>query len=200
MFVLGLTGSIGMGKTTTAAIFRKEGIPVHDSDAAVHRLYEGKAAPIIERAFPGVTRDGVVDRALLGARVRDDPAAMARLEQLIHPLVREDRAAFVREAARAGERLIVLDVPLLFETGADREVDATVVVSAPEAVQKQRVCQRPGMTAEWLAVIMSKQMPDAEKRRRAQFVIDTSKGTAAAENQVRGILRALGAAAGADRS
>lgn len=197
MFILGLTGSIGMGKTTTAAIFRKEGVPVHDSDAAVHALYKGKAVPVIERAFPGVVHDEIVDRTLLGALVRDDPVAMRRLEALVHPMVREDRAAFVRAAALAGQKIVVLDVPLLFETGADKEVDATVVVSAPEAVQKERLYMRPGMTPEWLAVIISKQMPDAEKRHRAQFIIDTSKGFAEAESQVRSILRALAGATGA---
>jgi dephospho-CoA kinase len=200
MFVLGLTGSIGMGKSTTSALFRRAGVPVHDSDAAVHALYAGEAAALVERAFPGVTREGIVDRALLAARVRHDPQAMARLEAIIHPLVRADRAAFLRAAARAGEQIVVLDVPLLFESGADRECDATVVVSAPEDVQKARVFARPGMTPEWLAVIMSKQMPDSEKRRRAQFVIDTSRGVPDAERQVRGVLRALAGAAGKERS
>jgi dephospho-CoA kinase len=200
MFVLGLTGSIGMGKSTTSALFRKAGVPVHDSDAAVHALYAGAAAPLVDRAFPGVTHDGIVDRALLAARVRNDPQAMARLEAIIHPLVRAHRAAFVRAAAGRGEKIVVLDVPLLFESGADRECDATVVVSAPEDVQKARVSARPGMTLEWLAVIMSKQMPDSEKRRRAQFVIDTSRGLDDAERQVRGVLRALAGAAGRERS
>ncbi len=199
MFVLGLTGSIGMGKSTTSALFRKAGVPVHDSDATVHALYAGAAAPLVERAFPGVTHDGTVDRAQLAARVRHDPQEMARLEAIIHPLVRADRAAFVRAAAQRGEKLVVLDVPLLFESGADRECDATVVVSAPEAVQKKRVFQRPGMTAEWLAVIMSKQMPDSEKRRRAQFVIDSSKSVEDAERQVHGVLRALAGATGRAR-
>jgi dephospho-CoA kinase len=200
MFVLGLTGSIGMGKSTTAGLFRAQGIPVHDSDAAVHALYKGKAVDMIERAFPGVTRDGVVDRAILGARVRDDPEAMRRLEALIHPMVREDRAQFMHAAADAAQKLVVLDVPLLFETGADREVDAVVVVSAPEAVQKQRLFSRPGMTPEWLAVILAKQMPDAEKRRRAQFIIDTGRGLDEAERQVRGLLRALAGVEGKERS
>lgn len=199
MFVLGLTGSIGMGKSTTGALFRKAGAPVHDSDAAVHALYEGPAVAVVEREFPGVARDGVIDRALLGARVRDDAQAMARLEALIHPLVREDRAAFIRRAAAAGEKLVVLDVPLLFETGADAECDATVVVSAPEAVQKERVFKRAGMTPEWLAVIMSKQMPDAEKRRRARFIIDTSRGVADAGRQVQEIMRILTGEAGSER-
>jgi dephospho-CoA kinase len=147
-----------------------------------------------------VTRGGIVDRALLGPRVRDDPAAMTRLEAMVHPLVRESRAGFVRAMARAGHKLVVLDVPLLFETGFDHEVDATIVVSAPEAVQKARVFARPGMTPEWLAVIVSKQMPDAEKRRRAHFVIDSSRGLDAADRQVRGILRALAGATGANRA
>ncbi|PNG25396.1 dephospho-CoA kinase [Methylocella silvestris] len=201
MYVLGLTGSIGMGKTTTAGIFRKLGVPVHDSDAAVHALYEGEAVAAVEAEFPGVTREGRIDRSLLGARVRDDPAAMARLEALVHPMVRRKREAFLREAAAAGQKVAVLDVPLLFETGADKEIDAAVVVSAPEAVQKARVIGRPGMTAQWLQVIMERQMPDAEKRRRAQFIIDTGRGLVEAENQVRGVLRAVAAAAaGAGRN
>ncbi len=200
MFVLGLTGSIGMGKSTTSALFRKAGAPVHDSDATVHALYAGAAVSVIEGAFPGVAHDGKVDRALLAARVRHDPEAMARLEALIHPLVRADRAAFVKAAAERGEKLVVLDVPLLFESGADQECDATVVVSAPEDVQKQRVFARPGMTAEWLAVIMSKQMPDTEKRARAQFIIDTSKGLDEAERQVRELLATLAGVEGKARS
>ncbi|WP_395665251.1 dephospho-CoA kinase [Methylocella sp.] len=199
MFVLGLTGSIGMGKTTTADVFRRLGAPVHDSDAAVHALYRGEAVEAVEAMFPGVAREGAIDRALLGARVRDDPAAMARLEALVHPLVQAKRADFLREAQAAGHTIAVLDVPLLFETGADAECDACVVVSAPEAVQKLRVFARPGMTPEWLQVIMSKQMPDAEKRRRAHFVIDTSRGLAEAERQAAAVLRAVsGAAAGRD--
>ncbi|WP_395696952.1 dephospho-CoA kinase [Methylocella sp.] len=197
MFVLGLTGSIGMGKSTTAGLFRKLGVPVHDSDAAVHALYRGEAAALIEAAFPGVLREGEVDRALLGARVREDPVAMARLEALVHPLVRAEREKFLRRAKAQGARVAVLDVPLLYEIGADRECDACVVVTAPEAVQRSRVFARPGMTPEWLEVIMSKQTPDAEKRRRAHFVIDTSRGLEAAQRQVEGVLRAVaGPAAG----
>lgn len=199
MFVLGLTGSIGMGKSTTAEIFRRLGTPVHDSDATVHALYEGEAAAPVEAAFPGVTREGRIDRGLLAARVRDDPEAMRRLEALIHPLVLQKRAAFVAAAARAGHSIAVVDVPLLFETGAEREVDATVVVSAPEAVQKARVIGRPGMTPEWLEAIISKQMPDSEKRRRAHFVIDTGRGVPEAERQVRSLLRAVAATAAAKR-
>ena len=196
MFVLGLTGSIGMGKSATAAMFREEGIPVHDSDAVVHALYKGAAAPLIEAAFPGTVREGVVDRGLLGARVLDDPAALARLEAIVHPLVAGARHDFLADASQKGARLVVLDIPLLFETGLDREVDAVVLVSAPETVQKVRVAQRLGMTPERLAVILGRQMPDAEKRARAQFIIDTGRGFDAARQQVRGILRTLAGAPG----
>jgi dephospho-CoA kinase len=196
MFVLGLTGSIGMGKSTAAAMFRAAGVRVHDSDATVHELYDGAAVPAIERAFPGVARDGRVDRTLLSARVLDDPAALRRLEAIVHPLVTASREAFLAEAARAGERLVVVDVPLLFETGLDRTVDAVVLVSAPEAVQKERVSRRPGMTQERLSAILAQQLPDAEKRKRSHFVIDTSRELAAAERQVRAILRALAGATG----
>lgn len=194
MFVLGLTGSIGMGKTTTAALFRKAGVPVHDSDADVHAAYQGEGAALVAAAFPDAVVDGAIDRARLAALVRDTPAALAELERIVHPLVRESRTGFVRAAAMAGEKLVVLDIPLLFETGAEGEVDAAVVVSAPEDVQKQRVLARPGMTPEWLEVILSRQMPDAEKRRRAQFVVDTSKGLDDAERQVQDILRAVAGA------
>ncbi|MGA9488146.1 MAG: dephospho-CoA kinase [Methylocella sp.] len=194
MFVLGLTGSIGMGKSTTAAMFRAEGIEVHDSDAVVHALYTGGAAAVIEAAFPGTVRDGVVDRGLLGAKVLDDPAALARLEAIVHPLVAESRAAFLTEAAKKGEQIVLLDIPLLFETGLDRDVDAVVLVTAPETVQRERVSKRPGMTPERLAVILERQMSDAEKRARAHFIIDTSGDLAATGRQVRGILRALAGA------
>ena len=194
MFVLGLTGSIGMGKSTTAAMFRAEGIEVHDSDAVVHALYTGGAGAVIEAAFPGTVRDGVVDRGLLGAKVLDDPAALARLEAIVHPLVAESRAAFLTEAAKKGEQIVVLDIPLLFETGLDRDVDAVVLVTAPETVQRERVSKRPGMTPEHLAVILERQMRDAEKRARAHFIIDTSGDLAATKRQVRGILRALAGA------
>ncbi|HEX3496535.1 MAG TPA: dephospho-CoA kinase [Methylocella sp.] len=194
MFVLGLTGSIGMGKSTAGAIFRAEGIEVHDSDAVVHALYRGEAAPLIEATFPGTTRDGVVDRALLGALVLDDPTALTRLEAIVHPLVAASRDAFLAEAEKKGARLVVLDVPLLFETGGDRKVDAVVLVTAPEAVQKERVSRRPGMTPERLAAILARQRPDAEKRARAHFIIDTGGEFAATARQVRAILRALAGA------
>jgi dephospho-CoA kinase len=194
MFVLGLTGSIGMGKTTASAMFRAEGIEAHDSDAIVHALYKGEAVAAIAAAFPGTVHGGVVDRALLGARVLGDSAALAKLEAIVHPLVAARRQAFLAEAAKKGEQIVVLDIPLLFETGLDREVDAVVLVTAPEAVQKERVSKRPGMTPEHLAVILERQMPDAAKRARAHFIIDTSGEFSATSRQVRGILRALAGA------
>jgi dephospho-CoA kinase len=194
MFVLGLTGSIGMGKSTAAAMFRAEGIEVLDADAVVHTLYRGEAAPAIEAAFPGTTRNGAVDRELLAARVFGDSAALERLEAIMHPLVAASRDAFLSEASKKGAPLVVLEVPLLFETGGDRKVDAVVLVTAPEAVQKERVSRRAGMTAERLAVILARQMPDAEKRARAHFIIDTCGEFAATRRQVRGILRAVAGA------
>jgi dephospho-CoA kinase len=180
-----------MGKSTTAQMFRARGVPVFDSDAAVHALYRGEAVPLIEKAFPGSTADGAVDRQKLGRFVLDDRAAMHKLEAIIHPLVREHELAFRREVASAGRRLLVLDIPLLFETGGESRADLIVVVTAPEAVQKQRVLARPGMTGEKLAAIMARQVPDAEKRRRAHALIDTGLGLAAAERAVADLLRAL---------
>ncbi len=191
MFVLGLTGSIGMGKSTTAAMFRAVGIKVHDSDAAVHALYSGAAAHLVEAAFPGTVRAGSVDREPLARCVVGDPAAMARLEAIVHPLVRADRAAFLTEARAAGERLVVVDIPLLFETGAEREVDAVLLVTASELVQKERIAARPGMTEAKLAAIMAKQMPDSDKRKRADFIIDTSGGTQDTQRQVADLLRKI---------
>ncbi len=191
MFILGLTGSIGMGKSATAKMFAEEGVPVHDADAAVHRLYEGEATPLIEAAFPGTTSGGRVDRAKLGQRVLGDKDAIARLEAIVHPLVAQSRERFVTDAERSGAKVAVLDVPLLFETDGDKRVAAVVVVSAPAEVQRARVLERPGMTDDKLANILSKQMPDAEKRARADFVVDTSKGFDAARAQVREILKAV---------
>ncbi|HVL72692.1 MAG TPA: dephospho-CoA kinase [Beijerinckiaceae bacterium] len=190
-FVLGLTGSIGMGKSTTAALFRRAGAPVDDADAAVHALYRGEAAPLVEAAFPGTVVEGVVDRAALSKAVLGDPERIARLEGIVHPLVRRRRDRFLAEAAASGAAVAVLDIPLLLETGGDRDCDAVLVVTAPEAVQRQRVLARPGMTTEKLAAILAKQMPDREKRRRAHFLVDTGRGFEAAERQVRDILRAL---------
>src|SRR4051812_35113637 len=146
MFILGLTGSIGMGKTTTARLFAEEGVPVHDSDAAVHKLYEGEAVPAIEAAFPGSTANGMVDRQKLGRMVVNDAAALKRLEAIVHPLVRQSETRFLEHARQRGEKIVVLDIPLLFETGGEKRVDAVVVVSAPHGVQRQRVLQRPAMT------------------------------------------------------
>ena len=194
MFVLGLTGSVGMGKSATAEMFRAEGIAVHDSDAAVHRLYKGEAVSAIEAAFPGTVREGAVDRALLADVVLSDARALALLEALIHPLVAASRDAFLAEGKEQGAGLVVLDIPLLFETHSDRIADAVVLVTAPEAVQKERVRARPGMTAERLAAILARQMPDVEKRARAHFIVDTGREFAAAKRQVRGIVRALAGA------
>ncbi|MDI4665128.1 dephospho-CoA kinase [Xanthobacter autotrophicus] len=191
MWILGLTGSIGMGKSATARLFRAMGVPVHDADAAVHALYRGTAVAPVEAAFPGVTRDGAIDRAELGARVLADPQAMGRLEAIVHPLVRAEEEAFLAKAGSAGARLVVLDIPLLFETGGCARVDAVAVVSAPKAVQRARVLERPGMTEAKFEAIVEKQLPDAEKRRRAHFVIDTGRGFPAAAHQVAGIVRAL---------
>jgi dephospho-CoA kinase len=191
MFVIGLTGSLAMGKSTTAQFFRDAGVPVHDADATVHQLYAGAAVAPIEAAFPGSAVDGRIDRSRLAARVLDDPGALKRLESIVHPMVREAEVAFLREAEARGEKIVVLDIPLLLETGGDRRVDAIVVVSAPGEVQRARVLERPGMTPEKLDALLARQMTDAEKRRRADFIVDTSKGFAAARAQVRAILDAV---------
>jgi dephospho-CoA kinase len=193
MILLGLTGSIGMGKSTTAKMFEAEGAPVYDSDAAVHALYSvgGAAVPHVEKAFPGVVREGAVDRGRLGERVLNDPDALKRLESIVHPLVGAHRQSFFDRARAANDRVVVLDVPLLFETGGDKAMDAVAVVSAPAAMQSERVLDRPGMTPEKLQAILSRQTPDAEKRARADFVIDTSQGLEPARAQVRAVLAAL---------
>ena len=170
MFILGLTGSLGMGKSVTARFFAEQGVPVHDADAVVHRLYEGGAAAAIEAAFPGTTAGGKVDRDKLAARVLGDGAALKRLEAIVHPLVQEAERRLLAEAESRGEKVAVLDIPLLFETGGEKRVDAVVVVSAPPEVQRARVLERPGMTVEKLEAILAKQMPDDEKRRRADFI------------------------------
>ncbi len=196
MFILGLTGSIGMGKSTTAALFAEAGVPVHDSDAAVHRLYEGDAVAPVEAAFPGVAVDGKVDRAKLAAQLIGKPAAIKRLEAIVHPLVRAATQRFVQAQAAKGARVVVLDIPLLLETGGEKNVDAIVVVSTPSEVQRARVLARPGMTAEKLDALLARQMPDAEKRARAHFVVDTSRSFDSARAQVHGILRAIVASPG----
>jgi dephospho-CoA kinase len=190
-FVLGLTGSLGMGKATTARFFAEAGVPVHDSDAAVHALYEGEAVPAIGQAFPGTVVDGKVDRTKLAAVVLNDQAALARLEAIVHPLVNASQKKFLTEAQASNVPVVVLDIPLLFETGAESRCDAIVVVSAPADIQRDRAFQRPGMTEEKFAAILAKQMPDAEKRRRADFIVDSSKGYESARAQVRDILQAV---------
>ncbi len=191
MIVLGLTGSVGMGKSATAKMFADEGVPVFDADAAVHRLYEGEAAPPIAAAFPAAVSAGRVDRERLSRAVVGNSEAFARLEAIIHPLVRKAREKFIAAAKAEGAEIVVLDIPLLFETGGEHEVDKIVVVSAPQPVQKERVLARAGMTEEKFSAIVAKQMPDSEKRKRADFVIDTSRGFGAAGEEVRAILRAL---------
>jgi dephospho-CoA kinase len=191
MIVLGLTGSIGMGKSTTAKMFKDAGVPVHDSDETVHRLYAGKAAALIEEAFPGTVRDGAVDRGLLAAKVLGRPEAMKKLEAIIHPLVRADADTFVARHRAEGAPLVVLDIPLLFETGGSGRVDKVVVVTAPPEIQRERVLARPGMTEEKLDAILAKQVPDAEKRRQADFIIDSSQGMEAARAEVARIIADL---------
>jgi dephospho-CoA kinase len=191
MFVIGLTGSVGMGKSTTARFFAEEGVPVHDADAVVHRLYEGEAVADIEAAFPGTTASGKVDREKLARRVLNDPAALARLEGIVHPLVHAAENELVAQAHAGGNNVVVLDIPLLFETGADKRVDAVVVVTAPAEEQRTRALARPGMSAEKLEAVLAKQMPDSEKRRRADFIVDSSRGLDAARAQVRAILKAV---------
>jgi len=190
MLILGLTGSIGMGKSTTAAMFREAGIPVYDADAAVADLYVqgGAAVEPLEAAFPGVTRDGAVDREALRTRVLGDDAAMARLNSIVHPLVGADRVHFFKAAEAAGADMVVLDIPLLYETGGHANMDAVVVVSAPADQQRERVLARPGMTPERLDAILSRQMADAEKRARAHFVVDTGRGLEPARAQVAEII------------
>jgi dephospho-CoA kinase len=191
MIVIGLTGSIGMGKSTTASLFAEEGAAVHDADAAVHALYAGEAAPLIEAAFPGTVRNGVVDRKELGTRVLGQPEALAKLEAIVHPLARAAESAFLEKARAEGAKVAVLDVPLLFETGRADRMDAVVVVSAGEAEQRRRVMERPGMTEAMFQSILARQTPDAEKRARADVVIDTSRGVEDARAQVRRALAKL---------
>jgi dephospho-CoA kinase len=193
MIHLGLTGSIGMGKSTTAQMFREAGVPVYDADAAVADLYVkgGTAVEPLEAAFPGVTRDGAVDREALRLRVLGDDAAMTRLNSVVHPLLGRDRAEFLRKAEASGADILVFDIPLLFETGGERNMDAVAVVTAPADVQRARVLAREGMTPERLDAILSRQTPDADKRARADFVIDTSRGLEPARAEVTRILAAL---------
>jgi len=199
MITLGLTGSIGMGKSTTAAMFRTAGIPVYDADAAVAEIYlkGGAAVEPLEATFPGVTRDGAVDREALRQRVLGDDEAMAKLNAVVHPLLGKDRLAFFAKAQADKADLVVLDIPLLFETGGERNMNAVAVVSAPADQQRQRVLAREGMTPERLDAILARQLPDAEKRARADFVIDTGRGLEAAEAQVSAVIAEVRAQAAA---
>jgi len=190
-FILGLTGSIGMGKSTTSGLFRERGVRVHDADASVHALYRGRAVEPIAEVFPDAVVEGVIDRARLSAAVLGKPEALRRLEVIIHPLVRAEEEAFLRRCRDGGAGLAVIDVPLLLETGAEGRCDAVLVVSAPAEVQRRRVLTRPEMTPEKLEAILARQMPDADKRRRAHFIVDTSRGVLAARRQVGSILMAL---------
>ncbi len=188
MIILGLTGSIGMGKSTTAQMFRDENIPVHDADAVVHQLYAGEAAPLVEQAFPGTVRDGKVDRNILGKHVIGNGEAMKRLEAIIHPLVAGARDAFLREQRQAGHDMVVLDIPLLFETGGEKHCDRIVVVTAPPEEQRRRVLAREGMTIAKFEAILESQVPDSIKRAKADFLIDTGQGMKRARQQVRAII------------
>lgn len=191
MIVLGLTGSIGMGKSTTAKMFADEGVPVHDSDDTVHRLYAGKAAPLIAEAFPGTVSGGVVDRRRLSAAVLDDQVQLRKLGGIVHPLVRANQDVFLEKHRAAKTPLVILDIPLLFETGGTDRVDDILVVTAPADVQKARVMARPGMTAEKFNAILANQVSDRDKRRNADFVIDTGAGMEAAREAVRHVIRTL---------
>ncbi|MBW3099134.1 dephospho-CoA kinase [Pseudohoeflea coraliihabitans] len=191
MIILGMTGSIGTGKSTTAKMFAARGIPVNDADQVVHDLYEGEAAPLVEAAFPGSTHNGVVDRARLGRILVDNPEGFKRLEAIVHPLVRQKEKAFLTRHRDLGTAAVLLDIPLLFETGASDRVDHIVVVSCDPETQRQRVLQRPGMSEEKFAAILARQVPDAEKRKRADFIIETDEGLEAAEAQVDAVLAAL---------
>src|ERR1700761_5114473 len=188
MLILGLTGSIGMGKSTTASLFAEAGVPVYDADATVHKLYEGEAVPAIEAAFPGTTADGKVDRAKLSARVVHDPAAMKQLEQIVHPMLGASRQKFFEAAEAAGKPVVVVDVPLLYETGGEKRVDAVVVVTTSPELQRERVLARGTMDGAKLDAILARQLPDAEKRKRADFIVDTSHGLDPVRARIRDIL------------
>jgi dephospho-CoA kinase len=193
MIVIGLTGSIGMGKSTTAAMFREAGVPVYDADAAVATLYQSGGAAIgpVGEAFPGVIKDGAIDREALRRAVLGDPEALKRLNAIVHPLVGRDRVGFFKAAEDAGADIVVLDIPLLFETGGHANMDAVVVVTAPPEMQRERVLARPGMTPDRLDAILAQQMADAEKQARAHFVVDTSQGLEPARTQVAEIIAAM---------
>jgi dephospho-CoA kinase len=188
MLILGLTGSIGMGKSTTAKLFAEAGVPVYDADAEVHKIYEGEAAPAIEAAFPGTTVDGKVDRARLSAQVVQNPAAMKQLEQIVHPMLGVSRQKFFADAEAARAPVVVLDIPLLYETGGEKRVDAVVVVTTSPEIQRERVLARGTMDEARFEAILARQVPDAEKRKRADFIVDTSHGLEPVRERIRDIL------------
>jgi dephospho-CoA kinase len=192
MIILGLTGSIGMGKSTTAKLFAEAGVPVYDADATVHMVYEGEAAPAIEAAFPGTTADGKVDRAKLSAQVVHDAAAIIRLEGIVHPMLRAYHQKFLDDAEQSGAPVAVVDVPLLYETGGEKRVDAVVVVTTSPEIQRERILARDNMTNEKLDAILARQLPDAEKRKRADFIVDTSHGLDPVRARIRDILDQAG--------
>lgn len=198
MLIIGLSGSIGMGKSTAAKMLRQLGLPLFDADATVHHVMApgGPAVPLVAAAFPGVVKDGRIDRQKLGAAVFNDPPALRRLEGIIHPLVQRLQRRFLREAARRGERMVVLDIPLLFEGNGERRCDVTIVVSAPAFLQRQRVLARPGMTAAKFEGILRQQVPDIEKRRRATYVVPTGLGKAETRAHLRRIVGELRARQG----
>jgi dephospho-CoA kinase len=191
MIIIGLTGSIGMGKSTTAKMFAEAGIPVNDADAVVHDLYRGEAVGPVEHAFPGTVKEGVVDRQELSRRLAGDPAALRRLESIVHPLVRKREADFLAQHRALNSDMVLLDIPLLFEAGGEARVDVIVVVTCDPQIQRERVLARPNMTEEKLDMILSRQMPDAEKRKRADFLVDTGHGMEAARARVEEIIAAL---------
>ena len=191
MLVIGLTGSLAMGKSTVSSMFAEEGAATYNADAAVHALYRGEAVTAIDAAFPGVTRQGVVDRAALAASVTGNPPALAALEHIVHPLVRRSEESFRAAAAQAGRRVLVLDIPLLLETGGEPRVDAVVVVTAAEKIQRERILARPGMNVEKIAALLARQLPDGEKRKRAHFLVETSGTLDNTRRQVQDVLRAL---------
>src|SRR5260221_7123495 len=188
MIILGLSGSMGRGNPSTAKLFHEAGVPVYDADAAVHKIYEGEAAPAIEAAFPGTTADGKVDRNKLSAKVVHDPAAMKRLEQIVHPMLGASRQKFLHDAEQSGAPVAVVDIPLLFETGGEKRVDAVVVVTTTPEIQRQRILERDNMTGEKLDALLARQVPDAQKRKRADFVVDTSHGLDPVRARIRDIL------------
>ncbi|OAP38870.1 dephospho-CoA kinase [Sinorhizobium glycinis] len=191
MIIVGLTGSIGMGKSTAAQMFRELGVPVNDADEVVHDLYRGEAVPPVEAAFPGVAKEGVIDRAELSRQLLAQPERLGELERIVHPLVRAKEKEFIARYRAAGAPFVLLDIPLLFETKAEKRVDRVVVVSCDPEAQRARVMKRPGMTAEKFAMILARQVPDSEKRARADYVIDTSDSFDVTRAQVRTIVDRL---------